>query len=179
MTIVTFADFARHKGVSREAVSKAIRTGRLFASLVEENGQKTKLNLDLANREWVENTDTKRKKFEDIDQDQENVPALRQKMPPLNQSRLVLETYKARLAKLEYEEKVGKLIDADQVRESAFKLARQTRDGVLNIADRVAADLAAETDAFKVHARLTKEIREALRALALVADESDLPESVQ
>jgi hypothetical protein len=37
---------------------------------------------------------------------------------------------------------------------------------LLNFSDRVAADLAAETDAFKVHARLTKEIREALTALA-------------
>ena len=37
---------------------------------------------------------------------------------------------------------------------------------MLNIPDRIAADLAAETDAFKVHARLTKEIREVLTALA-------------
>jgi hypothetical protein len=85
----------------------------------------------------------------------------------------------AALAELDHSERSGTLVNAEEVRRSAFKLARQARDGMLNIADRVAADLAAETDAFKVHARLTKEIREALSALALVADESDFPESVQ
>lgn len=86
--------------------------------------------------------------------------------PSLAQSRAVREAYQARLAKLEYEKAIGKVIDADAVKVDAFKVARQVRDGLLNIPDRVAAELAAEMDPGRVHDRLYREIRTALSALA-------------
>ena len=47
----------------------------------------------------------------------------------------------------------------------AFKMARLTRDAMLAIPDRLAAEIAAETDTFKVHTRITEEIRKALESL--------------
>jgi hypothetical protein len=46
-------------------------------------------------------------------------------------------------------------------------VARIVRDSMLNIPDRVAAELAAETDPFKVQQRLSAEIRLALIELKL------------
>jgi len=74
----------------------------------------------------------------------------------------VREHYQARLSKLEYEEKVGSLISKDEVRIAAFNHFRQYRDGMLNIPDRVAAMLAAESESAKCYEILATEIRKAL-----------------
>lgn len=86
--------------------------------------------------------------------------------PSYAQSRAVREAYQARLAKLEYEHKSGKLVEVDKVKAAAFRTARTVRDGLLNLPDRVAHELAHETDPTKVHLRLSTEIRTVLEALA-------------
>jgi hypothetical protein len=166
--------FAELIGVSRQAVLKAILAGKLPKSAKNKKGV-WEIDPELGRVEWGQNTKVAWQKADLSDGDDDDLSDI----PDFNESRAKREFHMAALAELDHSERSGTLINAEEVRRSAFKLARQTRDGMLNIADRVAADLAAETDAFKVHARLTKEIREALSALALVADESDLPESVQ
>jgi hypothetical protein len=52
------------------------------------------------------------------------------------------------------------------VQVAAFTKGRTARDNLLNIPDRLAAQLAAESDADKVHQILTGEIRKALDELA-------------
>ena len=86
--------------------------------------------------------------------------------PTLAQSRAVREAYMAKLAKIEYEKAIGKLIESDTVKVQAFKVARQVRDGLMNIPDRVAAELAHETNPAQIHARLQREIRDVLASLA-------------
>ena len=73
---------------------------------------------------------------------------------------------KAMKAKLEYEKASGKLVDAAQVMEQIYRLARTTRDAMLNLPDRLAAIAAAEQDVGRVHAMLTAEIRTALESLS-------------
>ena len=77
------------------------------------------------------------------------------------------ERYKAKLAKLEYEEKIGKLVDRESVEREAFRVARVVRDAMLSIPDRLAALVTAETDQAKNHAVLTQEIMAALKGLPL------------
>lgn len=81
------------------------------------------------------------------------------------QSRAIKEAYLARLAKLEFEEKSGVLVKADAVKNEAFKVARLVRDAMLNIPDRVSSELAADSDQFVIHRKLTLEIRRALEGL--------------
>jgi formaldehyde-activating enzyme involved in methanogenesis len=50
-------------------------------------------------------------------------------------ARAVREHYQARLAKLEYEEKVASLVSKDEVQVATFNTFRQYRDGMLNIPD--------------------------------------------
>ncbi len=91
--------------------------------------------------------------------------------PPLGvldyaRARAIRENYLARLAKIEYEERSAKLVSRDEVQIEAFNRFRTFRDGMLNIPDRVAAMLAAESDPAKVHEILTTEIRKALLEFA-------------
>jgi hypothetical protein len=83
-----------------------------------------------------------------------------------SRARAVRENYLARLAKIEYEERLGKLVSRDEMQVAAFNKFRTFRDGMLNIPDRVAAVIAAEADSAKVHAMLTTEIRKALLEFA-------------
>lgn len=59
-------------------------------------------------------------------------------------ARAVREHYQARLAKIEYEEKVGTLVSKDEVKIAQFNIDRQRRDAMLNLADRTCAAIAAE-----------------------------------
>ncbi len=58
----------------------------------------------------------------------------------------------------------AKFVDADEIEAVAFR-ARVVRDSLLDIPDRLAAVLAAESDSRKVHALLSAEIRQALEEL--------------
>ena len=83
-----------------------------------------------------------------------------------SRARAVRESYMARLAKIDFEERSGKLVNRDEVQVAAFNRFRTFRDGMLNIPDRVSAMVAAESDATAVHAVLTVEIRKALLEFA-------------
>jgi len=57
------------------------------------------------------------------------------------------ETAAAQLKEIELAKEKGQLLEKEQVKESVYKYARQIRDAVLSIPERVAADLAAQLGA--------------------------------
>lgn len=155
-------EFATLIGVSRQAVLEAIKRGRLPKS-ASKVGKLWHVDPELGQVEYKANVDiAKRRNFKGGEPESET----ESDYPAFNESRAKRVYYEAKLCEMEVKLREGKLIDRDAIRDKSFKLGRQVRDGMLNIPDRIAADLAAETDAFKVHARLTKEIREVLTALA-------------
>jgi hypothetical protein len=135
--------YAAHRGVSHTAVQKAIASGRI-STLADG-----RIDPAVADREWDANT-----------------------LYPVGgasqygQARTVHETYRARLAKLDYEERIGHLVAAAEVRDAAFNTYRRFRDAMLNIPNRIAPVLAAENDAAVVHEVLAAAIREALGEFA-------------
>ncbi len=72
----------------------------------------------------------------------------------------------ASLRELELQLRMGELTSVDAVRERAFKIGRIVRDRMQSIPDRVAGIIAAEKDQDKIYEILTKEIHNALEALA-------------
>lgn len=82
-----------------------------------------------------------------------------------HEARAARERADAALAQLELAEKLGQLVSADAVTRAAFEAARSTRDALLSIPDRVAALLAAESDAANIHSILTTELRQALHGI--------------
>ena len=85
--------------------------------------------------------------------------------PSLAISKQVKAAYEAKLMELQFKERNGDLVSTADVKSQAFALARAVRDGMMGIADRMAPQLAAATDARQVHQLLTEEIRVALRGL--------------
>lgn len=154
MALVSIRKYAEHRGVSHTAVQKAVKQGRIATT----NGQ---IDVEQADREWRRNTNPLAKVTE---------PAGNTEAPSAGvtyaQSRAVRESYLARLAKIEFEERSGKLVSRDEVAIAAFTKARTLRDNLLNIPDRVAAVLAAEVDPVRTHHILTDEIRRALNELS-------------
>lgn len=164
--ILSATAYAKHRGVSSAAVLKAIAEERIKDS-VKKYGKGYQITVDLADKEWTANTDSgsgfpaHAKNLADEPDTDDDQPI------SYAQARAQHERFKARLAQLELEEREAKLVQADEVKREAFRVARLVRDSMLNIADRVAAELAAEANQFKVHQRLTHEIRRALEDLKL------------
>lgn len=69
------------------------------------------------------------------------------------------ENAEAERAEIEVAQLKAKLVDADQVRNAAQLWGQAVREAVTSIADRLAAELAAESDQGKVHAKLAAEAR--------------------
>ena len=171
---VTISDFARQRGVSHEAVRKAVKVGRLSKSVVFGKTGKARLLPALADQEWTANTDSAQQRVPAVAPprapqapDPEPVARDEPKTATFQQARTLREAYMARLAKLEFDEKSGLLVKADAVKNEAFRTARIVRDNLLNIPDRIAAELANETNQFKVHQRLTQELRRALEDMKI------------
>ena len=172
---VSLTEYSRVRGVTHEAVRKAVKVGRLSKSVVFGPTGKARIIPAIADQEWVANTDSTQQRVPAVPPprpapEPEPEPASNEpRTATFQQARTLREAYMARLAKLEFEEKSGKLVQHEAVKNEAFKTARIVRDNLLNIPDRVAGELAAETNQFKVHQRLTLEIRRALEDLKVDA----------
>ncbi len=152
---MSYREYAKHRGVSPEAVSKAVKTGRISAS------SKGKIDPAIADQEWEANTDPSRNpsraaKATDGEAEAASVSG---GLPPYAQSRAIREAYEARLSKLEYEVKTGKLINADEVRVVVFNVGRITRDKLMGLPDRVSSILSGLRDSHEIHKLLSAEIR--------------------
>jgi len=172
MPVVSLRAYARHRGVSLKAVQKAIEAGRIRTT---PDG---KIDTERADAEWERNTSPQQRVVPaPVRKSPAVAPRPAAELPPRTdfsgagsldyaKARAIREQYLARLAKIEFEERSGKLISRDEVQVAAFNKFRTFRDGMLNIPDRVAAMLAAESDSHKVHEILTTEIRKALLEFA-------------
>jgi hypothetical protein len=175
--------YARHRGVSLRAVQKALKSGRISA---REDGR---LDADVADENWARNTAPRPQAParpaskvaatklaaptaapERAHHHSDTHPPARQPIEPprlesgleYSKARAVRESYLARLAKIDFEERTEKLVSRDEMQVAAFNRYRTFRDGMLNIPDRLAAVLAAESDPRQVHELLSTEIRKAL-----------------
>lgn len=182
--LMSMREYARHRGVSAQAVSKAVARKRI--SVVYDAKGNRKIDPRVADIEWDRNSDESKFRSAGVDN---RTPAEELDVPPasippsdkvgdaMRGSRAVRESYNAKLAKLEFEEKSGKLVGVSEVQREAFKLARAVRDSVMNLPDRLAPELAAETNIFKVHARLSEELRKCLESLQSSPIESEVGNS--
>lgn len=166
MTYLSAKAYAKHRGVTLPAVMVAITSGRLKDS-VRKQGPGYRIDVEKADAEWAANTDSGSGTPGHMASQQP--PVERDDDQPISyaEARAQHERFKARLAQLELEQREGKLVEAEEVKREAFRVARIVRDALLNLPDRVAGELAAETNQFKVHQRLSNEIRRALEDLKL------------
>ena len=144
--LITQKAYAARRGVSPPAINKWVKKGviRLFQGKVDPE------QADRAIREYADPA-------REIGASAESPRRL-----TYAQARTELEQYKAGLARLDFEERSGKLHDTGACQQEAFAEGRKFRDAMLNIPDRISAILAAEMDETRVNSALKQEIRAAL-----------------
>ena len=144
--------YAQHRGVSHEAVRKAIAAGRIHK---EADGS---IDPAKADAQWQQHTRPAPLPSEKNVATRVATPVATSRpstAPPTpsagdeargvdyHKARAVRETYAARLAKLEFEERSDKLVSKDEVDAKVFTLARQLRDRMQQIPNKVAPEIVA------------------------------------
>ncbi len=170
MSLLTMRQYAIHRGVSINAVSKAVKQGRI--SCARDSNGYAMIDAVVADREWAANTGHSKMygngeaapQRPHPQQPPAPEPEAPRGGPSYAQSRAVREAYQARLAKLDYEEQTGKLINADEVKERWLHIAGLVRtkvSGIPSKAKQRISDLTTEH-----YLELETIVREALEDLA-------------
>ena len=163
---VSLRAYARIRGCSLTAVQKAISTKRI-TTLPDGTIEPAR-----ANQEWAKNT------FASQIHKPGAVPPNR--IPPVHEppvgsgdpvtsylrARAVKESFAARTAQLEYEERAGKLIQAVRASEYAAGFSSIVKDGLMAMPDRLAPMLAAIDDERAIHRMLTADVSAVLRKVS-------------
>jgi hypothetical protein len=206
---IRITEYARLRGVSDEAVRKAIKSGRLKSCVVLVKDKPWIGDVLLANREWELNTDTKHHRKDAPPPFTEPVPlgslataparaAFNRKVkapppdtsswinpnidpsefddpnaidpatgvPRQSVSRARKEHFDAVHAQAKAELLAGTQVNREEVTRAAFSVAREVRDALFLIKDRLADELATMTDPNQIGAYLDTEFRNALIKLA-------------
>ena len=184
--LVSLREYARRRGVSAMAVSKAAKAGRITL----EGG---KVNVTTADRDWPANTNPGQLALNrppigpsteanggaadpgeglEVGEIAETDPEKKAAIEALGSrtqygaARATREMYLSRLAEIDYKKQTGELIAAEAVRIAAFNAARTARDSLLSMPDRLAPVLAGEADQFEVHRIMSEEIRRVCNDIA-------------
>jgi len=180
MTVLSKGKYAEHRGCSAAYVSKLLREGKIVA--IANGPDQGKIAVEvcdamLANaqdpgKDGVRARWEREKSSESLASgtpapldSAPATPAPRPDDDSYHAARTRVEQNKAALTALDLLEKTGALVSASGVRKAAFELARVVRDALLNIPDRAAPLIAAETDPIRVHAILSDEITMVLNEL--------------
>jgi hypothetical protein len=139
------------KGITKAAYAKSINVTRQMVSSYIDLGMPTlpggRIDPDKAD-EW------RRKNLNDRTDES------------FSEARRRKESALASLRELELRKVNGELVELQTVKTTLADIFRQHRDALLNIAERMSAPLAFETDPGKVHGLISTEIREHLNELA-------------
>lgn len=136
--LVSMRDYAKRRGVTVEAVSKAAKTGRI--SLVGK-----KVDVQAADRQWAANTQpgqmaakrtrkapSKRSKRTPAVPDTE-APAADSTVNNYASARARREDYLARMAQSDFEERSGLLVNANEMKAEWAKLITEAKTRLLSV----------------------------------------------
>jgi hypothetical protein len=170
---ISLRAYARIRGCSEGAVRKAIAAKR-----ITPNSDGT-IDPERANREWAKNTFAGKTLHEAARpaMAQPRTPALPSASAPSAEAtndpvaaylraRAVSETFKAKIAQMEYEERAGKLMQATKAGEYAMQFSAIVSDALSAWPDRLTPLIAATTDERVVHKVLSNEAAALRRRVA-------------
>lgn len=181
MPTCTKAEYAHRKGVSRPAISQAIRAGRV---VVLEDGR---VDVEASDRVWDAKTDTlqslranapKRRAQALADEPHRSPPPAERATanePDAPLSRVIYdfesarakrETHAANIAEMEERKRAGELCETSAVLMTMTTIGSNFRTALERVADKLADRVAAETDPHACHQIISAEITQALEQLA-------------
>jgi hypothetical protein len=163
--------YALRRGVSNVSVHRAIKAGRLKASLTEDGKI---LDPDLADREWDANTDSTKVSLAEKARKSTAAAVAPVEPPPgepvavlgasLSENNAAKVYWQARQAELKFKREAGELVPASDVRMELESVFRACRTRLLGIPTRAVAELPELGTAGAL--KLENLIREALEGLA-------------
>ena len=161
VNLMTMAAYARHRGVSKVAVGKAVKAGRI--SLV--NGL---IDPVVADVQWKANSRARASQGggDQLPLEAGSTPDEPAKVDDYMFNRNRREAAEAERAELSLAEDKGQLIRVDAVKAAVASVFSAARDALLQIPARLGPQLAAESDASKAQTMLHSEIHQALQLLA-------------
>ncbi len=174
--VLTFRAFAALRGISHQAVSKAVAAGRLAKAVVVVDGTRM-IDPEIAAIEWRDNTRTKNVRSKPRvpassdatpSADLPNIGAVSGSKESLSLTKVQTQHigFKALLSKLDYDERTGSLVKVDAVRNEIFRLTRTTRDALRAIPPRISGELAGISDQREIETVLMREMDLALESLS-------------
>jgi len=162
--VMTQAEFARRRGVSRATVTEYKQKGLLVMTddgRVDASASEERLSASLDPSRGGDRTGVKKK------------PSAPQKGADGRFMAARTEELEAKAARqrMLLEKEAGRLVEKELVQHAAFTLARAAQEALVAIPDRLASVLAAEADAGQVHKLLSEEIRRVCNELSKGAEE--------
>ena len=176
--------YALHRGVSHTAVRKALLSGRIT------KGDDGSIDPAIADQEWAASTNLSKPRNSVIGRPGAGKRVPSPSPPPIDpvhdepmppsagsggtsrlassyaDSRAAREAYLYKLARLDFEERSGKLVDADKVREQVYALGHRMRDAMLSLPARLAPVLVGQADQAVILKLLEDEILTSLSELS-------------
>jgi len=172
MPLVSQSEYARERGVSRQYVGKLIKQGKIPPFALRRVKKRVLIYSSRADKalestsepKLIEKPSRKRRK---ATQEERKATARRARVDKLSysQARTVYERYRAALKKMQFQRESAELLPAKEVAAAALSKARVVRDAILNVPDRLAPLLAAETEPHRIEAILAEELRMVLEEL--------------
>lgn len=152
-------EFARRKGIHASTVEDAMKKGRISTHIVDG---KKRIDWETAEKEFEDN----RMGANPKESEDEPESGGKSGVPTFAESKAKREAYNAQIAKLEWLEKKGKLINAEEVERQAVEETRRVRDAFLDLGLRLAPELVAMTEIMDVEKALDDAVREILETLS-------------
>lgn len=165
MPLISQAEYARRRAVSRPAVTQAVKEGRI--SLIDG-----KIDPEVADIQWAKNTRNPKTPSPPAPlADRSSTDPLPDTAIPqiaydLQLARAKRETHEANIAEMKERQKAGELVELVAVEKTSADIFAQTRNALERIPDKLAERLAAETDTFACRELLITEIEQTLADLA-------------
>jgi hypothetical protein len=167
---VSIREAARKAGVSHTAINKAIELGK-FTKCVDRSGKKPKIRYGEFLEEAVEtgfnlkgtgNTYALPDVSDMTDEERESIEALTVETATFKESSRREAYYRSELKRIELEEKEGTLVNKADTQRLQFEWARELRDKLLAIPDRITDTLMYIDDRDEFHHLLYNSIRDLL-----------------
>jgi hypothetical protein len=161
---MTKTEYAKHRGVSKPYITKLAKNGVLVLRGGKVDVRASDTVLD---DKPVDDVDPPPAQASPVGPPpRPAAESLGQAGASFGQARTIEMVFRAKLRRLEFETKQGRLIEAEAVRKTIAEAVRSLRSGILGLPDRLATVLAAESDSKKVHVTLKTELSRELEALA-------------
>lgn len=162
--LITQAEYARRRDVSRQYIHRLVTQGKIPTDDLK------RIDPEIADAVLAQLSDPARR-LNDMPEDPDNV-AVDDQDPATETTgnghasfarfRSAREGYQAQLAKLDYEERAGKLVRKEEIDREAFEAARLIRDRFLALPQELAGTLVGMTDEKEIIKYLRAKIRDAL-----------------